>query len=183
MSPRRPGREREEDPYRLLPEVGLSPGMTFADVGCGSGYFSLPAARIVGSSGRIYCVDANASRINSLKESAESVGLDNVVAIVGRGEDTVFCDGCVDIVFFGIALHDFEDPLKVLRNARRMVKPAGRLVNLDWKKIHAERGPPYSIRFDEGQASSLIISGGFDIEDTRDHGTSHYIITARPAAP
>jgi ubiquinone/menaquinone biosynthesis C-methylase UbiE len=113
-----------------------------------------------------------------LRNLAEAEGLENVETIVGRAEETIPCEGCADIVFFGIVLHDFQDPYKVLDNARRMLKPSGILVNLDWKKEEMDIGPPVSIRFDEKTASDMISSQGFEVLNISRSGKYHYIITA-----
>jgi hypothetical protein len=75
-------------------------------------------------------------------------------------EETVACRRCAEFVFFGIDLHDFEDPGKVLSNARIMIKSRGTLVDLDWRKERMPHGPPISIRFDEGHAAALITEAG-----------------------
>jgi ubiquinone/menaquinone biosynthesis C-methylase UbiE len=154
--------------------------LTFVDVGCGDGFFALPAARIVGKEGKVYALDFDAAAIFSLKEKASRSNLKNIETRVGAAEDTVFCESCADIVFFGIVLHDFNDQAKVLKNAVRMIKPSGRLVDLDWKKQSTSFGPPESIRFSETQAAKLIFQAGFKIEQIRDAGLFHYVITAKP---
>jgi ubiquinone/menaquinone biosynthesis C-methylase UbiE len=98
----------------------------------------------------------------------------------GAAEETIFCETCADIVFFGIVLHDFRDPAKVLLNAKTMLKPTGRLIDLDWKKAAMELGPPLSIRFSEKKAVSLIRTAGFKIETAKETGPYHYLIIARP---
>lgn len=175
-------RRRWQNPEAILAEIGLVRGMVFADLGCGEGFFALPAARIVGSEGRIYALDSDAEGIDHLKETTEKEGLGNVTAVAGKGESTVLCEECADIVFLGTVLHDFDDAAMVLRNARRMIKPAGKLVNLDWKKEQTELGPPVEIRFDEDKASRLISEAGFQVEKVRDSGPYHYIVTAKPIA-
>jgi len=125
-------------------------------------------------------VDIDDSAIDRLKRKAAEKGLRNVTATVGAAEETVFCDECADMVFYSIVLHDFRDPAKVLRNAKKMLKPSGTLVNLDWKKKPMLFGPPVHIRFSEEQASNLIKQAGFRIESVRDAGRYHYIITAKP---
>jgi ubiquinone/menaquinone biosynthesis C-methylase UbiE len=77
-------------------------------------------------------------------------------------------------------LHDFSDSVKVLQNAKQMIKPNGQLLDLDWKKIEMPFGPPVSIRFSEEKASGLIESAGFTVTDVRDAGRYHYLITAKP---
>ena len=154
--------------------------MVFADIGCGSGFFSLPASRIVGERGRVYAVDMDERAISELAAAAEAENLSNVITMVGPAERLVPCVTCADIVFFGINLHDFEDPSLVLRNARATVKPGGRLVDLDWKKEEMELGPPVTVRFDEEKAGSLIREAGFRLDSVPEVGPYHYMLIAVP---
>jgi hypothetical protein len=62
-----------------------------------------------------------------------------------------------------------------------MIKPGGKLANLDWKKINMSFGPPQAKRFDEAAASRLIEGAGFKIESVKNSGLYHYLIMARPA--
>jgi ubiquinone/menaquinone biosynthesis C-methylase UbiE len=173
-------RKRWQDPEAILAEIGLGPGMIFTDLGCGEGFFALPAARMVGPAGHVYALDINAEAIEHLKETAAREGLDNISAVAATGEESILCEECANIVFFGIVLHDFRDAAVVLRNARAMIKPDGRLINLDWKKKETGMGPPLEIRFDEDTASKLIADAGFEVEAVRDSGPNHYIIEAKP---
>ena len=173
-------RRQWQDPDAILAAIGLGPDMVFIDLGCGEGYFSLPAARIVGEKGRVFALDINPESIGNLETAAEQESLGNVTAMAGEGESTIFCEECADIVFFGIVLHDFADPAKVLRNARRMIKQTGKLINLDWKKEQTGLGPPVEIRFDEDTASRLISEAGFAVEVVTESGPCHYLITAKP---
>jgi ubiquinone/menaquinone biosynthesis C-methylase UbiE len=173
-------RRKWQNPEAVLADIGLRPGLTFVDIGCGGGFFALPAARIVRETGKVYGLDTNPRSMASLKELAASEGLTNLDLTIGKAEELVICKQCADIIFFGIALHDFQDPAKVLANARKMVKPTGRLVNLDWKKESMKLGPPVAIRFSQETASRLIEAAGFIVETVRDSGPYHYIIIAKP---
>lgn len=162
------------------PEAALSAlqeGMTFVDVGCGDGYFSILAAKKVGVQGRVYAVDVDGSRIEMLEDKADAEGLGNIVAVVGRAEDTVFCDGCADVVFYSMDLHDFDDPEKVIANAKSMLKSGGKVVDVDWKKMQMDFGPPYEVRFSEQKAREMLEEAGFKAE-TVEAGPYHYMITA-----
>ena len=86
--------------------------MTFVDVGSGDGYIAIPAARIVGSKGKVIAVDIDEGAINRLRHNASNEGLNQISAEVGSAEETVACEGCSDFVFFGIDLHDFGDLYK-----------------------------------------------------------------------
>lgn len=173
-------RKKWQNPDAILISAGVKAGLAFVDVGCGDGFFAVPAARFVGNSGRVYGLDVDSDAIGRLKEKAEKETLRNLELKVGMAEEAVFCDSCADIVFFGIVFHDFSNPNKVLSNAKRMLKPTGRLIDLDWKKEPMRLGPPLQIRFSKEKASSLIEAAGFKIDCIRDEGLYHYIIVATP---
>ena len=172
-------RRKWQNPEKILPSIGLKHGSTFIDVGCGEGFFTIPAARIVGKSGVVYGLDIDEEAIHTLREKAKREELNNLVLVVGDAERTVVCESCGDIVFFANVLHDFNDPLKVLRNSKRMLKQSGLLVDLDWKKKATEFGPPVNIRFNEEQAKEFIVKAGFRIEAIKTAGPYHYIVTAK----
>ena len=176
-----PERRKWQDPEAILSEIGLKQGLTFANIVCGGLFFTLRAARIVGNKGKVFGLDAKPASIAALKEQAAKEDLKNLYLTSGRAEETIICHRCADIVFFGIALHDFQDPSKVLQNTRNIIKLDGKLVNLDWKKEEMVYGPPLNIRFDVKKASRLIENAGFTIESVKDSGLYHYLITARLA--
>jgi SAM-dependent methyltransferase len=130
---------------------------------------------------------ARTNAISSLRETARRRQLRNLVLRVGRAEDTVLCESCADIVFFANDLHDFEDPNKVLANAMKMLKPSGRLVDVDWKKKKKKKknmmitGPPLQIRLSEEEAGILIRTNGFEVETVEEAGPYHYMIVAKRA--
>ncbi len=171
-------RRKWQDPEAILKRIGLDPGDTFIDVGCGEGFFALPAARIVGSSGIVYGVDIDAGSVRRLGEVARRDGLTNLFLRVAPAEETVFCESCADYVFFGIDLHDFRDPGLVILNAKKMLRPEGKLIDLDWKKEQTPMGPPLGIRFSEKEASALIEASNMRVVHIRDEGPYHYLITA-----
>ncbi len=170
------------NPEKILADVGLRSSMVFVDVGSGDGFFTMLAAQVVGVDGKVYAVDADASAIERLKQKAAKKGLANVKAVVASAEETVFCEACADSVFYSIVLHDFRDPAKVLQNARRMLKPSGIVVDLDWKKKQMAFGPPVQIRFSEEQASAMMEKAGFVVRSVRDIGPYHYLVVAQPSS-
>lgn len=173
-----PEREQWQDPAMIFGSIGLGPGMTFVDAGCGEGFFAIPAARRVGPAGKVFAFDISADAIAGLKEHAANERLTNISAQAGPAEEMVPCDGCADIVFFGIDLHDFADPSRVIRNAKRMLKQGGRLIDLDWKDIPMEFGPPPEKRFSIEKARGLIEAAGFTVLSVSDAGPYHYLIIA-----
>jgi len=173
-----PERNQWQNPEQILSSIGLREGMVFVDLGCGEGYFAIPAARRVRNYGKVFAVDVNAESVERLRAQAEAEGLKNLISRVGEAEKTRFCEGCADIVFFGIDLHDFRDPVAVLKNAKQMLGPSGRLVDLDWKDQPMELGPPLGKRFSIKKARHLIESVGLRIQSVQDAGPYHYLIIA-----
>lgn len=171
-------RRRWQNPEEILRKIGLREGDTFVDIGCGEGFFAIVAAKMVGPNGKVFGIDLNENAIIHLRERCEREGLRNASFKVGRAEEEVLCNDCADFVFFGIDLHDFEDPRRVLRNAKEMLKPSGKLIDLDWKKKWMRKGPPVWMRFSEEYAARLIESAGFRIESIEDSGKMHYLIVA-----
>ena len=84
-------------------------------------------------------------------------------------------------MFFGNALHDFDDSSKVLKNARITLKATGCLVDVDWKRERMNFGPPVAIRFSEHKAISLVRKTGFKLDTIKKSGAYHYMITAYPS--
>jgi ubiquinone/menaquinone biosynthesis C-methylase UbiE len=175
-----PARRKWQDPEAILNTIGLKPEMALVDVGCGAGFFAIPAARMVGEKGKVYGIDGNPAAIEALREEGKKEGLKNLYLTAGAAEDVIVCRACADVIFFGISLHDFQDPSKVLSNARLMIKPGGKLIDLDWKKEGIPIGPPSHIKFEETYASQLIEAAGFKVESVKDSPPYHYLITAKP---
>ena len=85
-------RRKWQNPETILANIALRHGMTFVDIGCGEGFFALPAARIVGETGRIYALDGRDEAIDRLNQQAAREGLNNISARVGEAEDTILCE-------------------------------------------------------------------------------------------
>ncbi len=108
MSPFRPANDPErrkyQNPEAILQQIGLKPGMTVVDMGCGGGFFALPAARIVGKKGKLYASDINSEGIDDLRRLAGEDGLANIEFSIGQAEDLVLGREHADIVFFGLVV-------------------------------------------------------------------------------
>jgi demethylmenaquinone methyltransferase/2-methoxy-6-polyprenyl-1,4-benzoquinol methylase len=91
------------NPYRLLEAAGLKPGQKVLEVGCGPGFFTIPAAKIVGEEGSIYAVDVHPLAIKKVKEKVEREGIKNVNPILVNASDTGLPDQSIDLAFiFGL---------------------------------------------------------------------------------
>ncbi|MBI5562426.1 MAG: methyltransferase domain-containing protein [Deltaproteobacteria bacterium] len=169
--------ERVKDiaPERVLREAGLGDGHVFADVGCGPGFFTLPAANIVGPNGRIYAIDTQPEMLDALKGR----GLPACVTPVECGEDRIpLDDGIADLALAAYVLHETRDTVIFLKEVRRIIKKGGALLVIDWKKQQEEHGPPMEERITEAEAARLIKAAGFANAAVSSMNQSHYRIVA-----
>lgn len=167
-----------QDPVRILSDIGLKTGQTLVDIGCGDGFFSVPAARMVGSIGLVYAIDSSVEAIDDLKQKAGQ--LNNIRTYVANAEQSILCEQCADVVLMANVLHDFVDPAAVLLNSDKMLKPEGILVDLDWKKDPQQmHGPPLSRRLNEDEAESLLQAQGFCVFSRSLSGPFHYLLLAQ----
>jgi ubiquinone/menaquinone biosynthesis C-methylase UbiE len=173
-------RKEWQNPVAVLKAIGLREGDIFVDVGCGEGFFALPAARMVGLEGAVFGIDINTAAIDRLSQAAAAEGLKHLRAIAGRAESTIVCRHCAHVIFYGICLHDFQNPSAVLTCARSMIRDEGVIIDLDWKSEPTLFGPPVSIRFSVAKARRLIEGAGFTIRSVQDASPWHYCIRAIP---
>ena len=162
----------------MLSKLGLKPGGVFLDVGCGDGFFAIPAAIEVGPKGLVYGVDASPEALDSLKSHAANEGLSNIRLLFADATEAEICRACVDVALMANVLHDFNYPLKVLSQVRTALKPGGMLAVLDWKKSPMLHGPSPAKRLDVSQATDLIQKAGFEVTNVGESGRFHYFILA-----
>ena len=120
---------------QILAVCAVTPGMSVADIGAGTGLYTFPFAEQVGPKGTVYAVDVSPRFLNYLEAKAKSRGLSEVVKPVkGSQEATNLPAGSVDLVFICDAYHHFEKPEAILASIRKTLRPGGRVVLLDFDK-------------------------------------------------
>jgi predicted methyltransferase len=107
-------RDRQLQPQRVLDAVGLSPGMVVAEIGAGSGYFTVKLARRVGSGGKVYANDIDKEALKKLEERCADEGITTVTTVLGKVDDPLLPSARFDMVFVVYALHDFHTKIVVL---------------------------------------------------------------------
>jgi predicted methyltransferase len=119
----------------ILAACKLRPGMAVADVGAGTGLFTLPFAHAVGPKGKVYAVDIARQFIQHIDKAAAKQKLKNVVGVVCTPTSAELPPASVDLVFICDTYHHFEFPFKTMKSIHRALKPGGRLVLIDFKRI------------------------------------------------
>ena len=160
-------RRKNQDPESILRLAGLKAGMCFIDSGCNDGFFTLPAARIVGDSGKVYAIDIDIEALERLRNKLDQEAIKNT-EIINQPSEEVLLEGIeADIIFYGIVLHDFYDPLRVLINSKQMLKSGGIIFDFDWQKKEGEFGPPYEKRFSPEHVKELANRSGLTVKSIK----------------
>src|SRR5262249_47584715 len=128
-------REVYRNRREIVAAAAVKPGMAVADIGAGTGLFTMLFARAVQPGGRVYAVAISRAFVAYIRERAKAEGLDNVIAVLTQGTDTELAEGSVDLVYTCDTYHHFEQPAQTLQSIRRALRPGGRLVVVDFEKI------------------------------------------------
>lgn len=126
-------REREERCSIMLAKLGVEPGMTVCDMGCGNGFYSLPLAKMVGKNGQVLAVDVQPEMLSLLRDRSELYGLTNISPILGSFHDPHLPPNSVDLMILVDVYHEFSHPEQMLRAIRRSLKPDGVAVLLEYR--------------------------------------------------
>jgi ubiquinone/menaquinone biosynthesis C-methylase UbiE len=126
-----PGRDKRLQIDRVMDILHITSGKTVADIGAGSGWFTMRAARRVGESGVVYAVDINPESIRYVDERAEKEKMHNVKTILGKADDPLLPAGAVDAVLLLKTYHEVAEPVALLRNLRAALRPGARVGIID----------------------------------------------------
>jgi predicted methyltransferase len=129
------GREVYDRRREIVAATRANPGMAVADVGAGTGLFTLLFAERLGEGGRVYAVDPARSFVLGTMMRAREQGHGNVVGVESSQADANLPERAVDLVFICDAYHHFERPAAMLASLRRALRPGGTLVLVDYERI------------------------------------------------
>ena len=121
--------------------LGVADASTVADVGAGSGWFTVRLARRVGPQGIVYSQDVQQEMINAIKRRVQREGLTNVRALLGRGSDPRLPEHAVDAVILVDVYHEIEDRVALLQKLGGALKPQGRIGVVDFRLEGSGPGP------------------------------------------
>ena len=126
-----PGRDERLQINRVMDLLGIAPGKSVADIGAGSGWFTVRAARRVSQGGVVYAADINREAIRYIDERAEKEQLRNVKTILSKPDDPLLPANSVDAVLLLKTYHEVAQPVVLLRNLRAALRPGAKVGVID----------------------------------------------------
>ena len=136
-----PDRDLWQRPDQVMDAMGIADASVVADIGAGSGWFTIRLARRVGPQGLVYAEDVQPEMINAITRRVQREGLTNVRAVRGQNSDPRLPPGSLDAVLLVDAYHEVEDRVTMLKNLARALKPQGRIGVVDFKLDGTGPGP------------------------------------------
>lgn len=156
-------REREERCSLMLANLGVKPGMTVCDMGCGNGFHSLQIAKMIGKEGRVFGVDVQPEMLGFLRERVEAEVIENVIPILGSYHNPRLPPNSIDLVLMVDVYHEFSHPEEMLAAIRKSLKPDGLAVLVEFR----EEDPKVPIKplhkMSKAQVNRELTANGFKL--------------------
>lgn len=182
------GESREIFRYRneIVDALGLKAGTDIADVGAGTGFFSLMMADRVSPGGTVYAVDIAANFIEHIRELSKKEGVTNIEPLQCTARSVELPEASVDLVYVCDTYHHFEFPVDTLASIHRALRSGGELIIVDFERIKgvSEEWVLNHVRCGKGTVSDEIRDAGFDLVEEVDLGMDgQYILRFQKREP
>lgn len=169
-----PERRKVLPPEQILQDFGIGEDDVVLDVGAGTGYFSIPAARMTRA--EVYALDVEPQMLQILNEKIKAEQVSGILPMEAKMEEIPLPDGYVDKVIASLILHETGDLSNTLDEFFRVMKQGGRALIIDWEKREMDQGPPLHARLDVRELISALESTGFEIDTTRHIENKYYLL-------
>jgi ubiquinone/menaquinone biosynthesis C-methylase UbiE len=156
-----PKRDAYQKPQEVLAALDLKPEEIIADIGAGSGYFTFRLARHVSERGTVYAVDVSPDMILHINRTIRDLKVTNVFSILAEPDDPLLPVASVNRFFFSDSWHHIENQTKYLSLMKKMLKPNGEVVMIDFDKKETPVGPPLKMRIAREDLIKQMTSNGF----------------------
>ena len=160
-----PARDAWQMPARVVEALALPPGQVVADVGAGTGYFTVRLARAPAAP-KVFAVDIERSMVEYVRRRAAQEGLKNIVAVEGAADRTNLPEP-VDVVLVVDTYHHIPHRVAYFTELKKVLKPSARVAIIDFRK-GAPDGPPEEFRLTPDQISEELGKAGFALQTQHD---------------
>ncbi|MEO5896643.1 MAG: methyltransferase domain-containing protein [Vicinamibacterales bacterium] len=173
-------REQEEAPTKAVAALKLKPGQVVADIGAGSGYYSMLLAPAVGLAGKVYATDIQQEMLTLIRQKLAANGVRNVETVLGTVTDPKLPDGSLDLAVMVDVYHELQQPEVFLRALKRTLKPDGRLVLIEFRKENPRVPIREEHKMTVREARVELEAGGYRFDEVIDVLPWQHIIIFRP---
>jgi len=173
-----PERDATQKPHEVIQALALKPDAIVADIGAGTGYFSVRFAHFV-PQGRVYGVDIEPDMVKYLAERVQREKLDNVRAIAGAADDPRLPEK-VDLIVMVDVYHHIADRTPYLKKLKDSLKPGGRVAIIDFR-MDAPHGPPKSARLAPELVKTELKGAGYALLQEHRFLPEQYFLVFGPA--
>jgi len=167
-----PKRDAYQKPHEVIHALNLKSGEVIADIGAGSGYFTFHLARHVGDKGKVYAVDVSPDMILHINRRIRELKANNIVTLLADPDDPLLPDRSVNRFFFSDSWHHIENQSKYLSLMKRMLKPSGEVVMIDFHKKELPVGPPMQMKIAREDLIKQFDGNGYRL--TKEHSFLPY---------
>lgn len=173
-----PGRDERLQINRVMDLLDITPGKTVADIGAGSGWFTVRAARRVTDTGMVYAVDINPEAIRYIDARVQKEGLHNVKTILSKSDDPELPAAKVDAVLLLKTYHEVANPIALLRNLRASLRPGAKVGIIDRNGNGENHGVGRDIVMKEAAEAGFVLPSHYDF--VKGDGMDYFLVfTAR----
>lgn len=165
------------DPGKIMSEFDIQEGMSVADFGCGTGYFTILLGQKVGKDGKVYALDVQEPPLDSVRAKAKAAGLENIETVRANLEvlgGSRLPDNSQDMVLLANILFQSTKKAEIISESARVMKTGGRLIVIDWKRNAGGFGPPDELRTEQADMRALVPANVFSFQKDIDAGSFHY---------
>ena len=174
-----PGRDERLQIGRVMDTLGIGPGKSVADIGAGSGWFTVRAARRIGSNDTVYAVDINPEAIDYINRRIAQEGLHNVKAIRSQPDDPLLPANAVDAVLILKTYHEVAKPVVLLRNLRSALRPGAKVGIIDRNGNGENHGVARAVVIREAGQAGYELTGQYDF--VKGDGMDYFLVfTKKP---
>jgi len=175
-----PGRDERLHINQVMDALAIAPGNNVADIGAGSGWFTVRAAKRVTSSGSVYAVDINPEAIDYINQRTRKEQLQNVKTILSKPDDPELPPASIDAVLLLKTYHEVANPVALLRNLRGSLRPGARVGIIDRNGNGEDHGVQKDVVIREaGQAGYRLLAEHDDLVKAEDHVDYFLVFVAR----
>ncbi|OGZ32657.1 MAG: hypothetical protein A3H02_01160 [Candidatus Niyogibacteria bacterium RIFCSPLOWO2_12_FULL_41_13] len=170
------------DPTQIIDSLDIEPGMKIADFGSGAGFYAIALAKKAGEGGKVYAVDIQKNMLEMVRSKSRLnhlLNIETVWADLEKANSTRLKEDSIDFILISSVLFQIENKKNLLDEARRILKPNGKVAVAEWEKNAPKIGPPAEHRLSSEETRNLFLENGFKLDKEVYAGEYHYGLVFR----